>query len=273
MSTGVIRAFSAGWATGFEMLFRNDGRFAKGRLAMTCLLVERPEGLLLVDTGFALSARTDPVGNVGRWFHFMSPVALEVGEAAADRVHAIGKHPEDVTDIVCTNLDVDHVAGLKDFPNARVHASRLEVDEALGSWNPRYHAGCFAHGPRWEKHDLVRQDVLGFPTSRDIFGDGSVVLLGAAGHSKGHVAVALRSEKGHVVHTGDSVYLEDEAREGLAGLGPGMRVLRRLADQDPQEAARTRWLVAALLARLDVTVVTSHDERGLASLAPFPYPL
>lgn len=271
LPNGKIRAFSAGWATSLDKLLRRDGRFRRGRLAMTCLLVERPDGLLLVDTGFALSARTDPVGNVGRWFHFMSPVALEVGEAAADRVRAIGKRPEDVTDIICTHLDVDHVAGLEDFPNARVHAARVEIEDALTSWNPRYHAGCFAHGPRWEKHDLVRQEMLGFPTSRDVFGDGSVVLLGAAGHSKGHVAVALESDGRHVVHTGDSVYLEDEAREGLAGLGAGMRIIRRLADADPVEAARTRWLVAALMAREDVTVVTSHDERGLARLAPFPY--
>ena len=34
-----VRAFSAGWATGFEKLLRRDGRFKKGRLSMTCLLV------------------------------------------------------------------------------------------------------------------------------------------------------------------------------------------------------------------------------------------
>jgi glyoxylase-like metal-dependent hydrolase (beta-lactamase superfamily II) len=203
----------------------------------------------------------------------MSPVALEVGEAAADRVRAIGRHPEDVTDIVCTHLDVDHAAGLKDFPKARVHVSKAELDTALASWHPRYHAACWAHRPLWEKHDLLREETLGFPTARDIFGDGSVVLLGAAGHSKGHVAVAIKTARGYVVHTGDAVYLEDEAREGALGLGAGMRVLRRLSDDDPQAAARIRWLVAALMAREDVTVVTSHDERTLARLAPFPYPI
>jgi len=267
----VIRAFSAGWVSGLERLLRKDGGLRMGRLSMTCLLVEREDGLLLIDTGFAVSAREDPAGNAGRLFHFLSPVAVQVGEAAAERVLAIGRRPEDVTDIICTHLDVDHVAGLRDFPHARVHASRSEIDEALSSWNPRYRHECWAHRPRWEKHDLIRQEVLGFPTSRDVFGDGSVVLLGAAGHSKGHVAVAIRTRKGHVVHTGDAVYLEDEARLGLDGLGRGMRLMRRLVDRDPVEAERTRRLVAALMARDSVLVVTSHDERGLARLAPFPY--
>jgi glyoxylase-like metal-dependent hydrolase (beta-lactamase superfamily II) len=268
-----VRAFSAGWAMGFGPLLRRQGALGRDRLSMTCLLVERADGLLLVDTGFALSARTDPAANVGRLFNFFSPVEVQVGEAAADRVRAIGKRPEDVTDIVCTHLDVDHVAGLRDFPKARVHASRLEIDDALTSWNPRYRQECWAHRPRWERHDLLRQEHVGFPTSRDIFGDGSVVLLGAAGHSKGHVAVALRAGSGHVVHTGDAVYLEDEARHGIAGLGPGLRVMRRLVDRDRDEAERTRFLVATLMARKDALVVTSHDERTLARLAPFPYPV
>lgn len=268
-----IRAFSAGWAMGLDRLFNKGGRLGLGRLSMTCLLVEREEGLLLVDTGFGVLARSDPAESVGRVFNAMSPVELQVGEPACERVLAIGKRPEDVTDIVCTHLDVDHVSGLRDFPNARVHVSRFELKEALSSWNPRYRARCWAHRPHWEKHDLLRQEVLGFPTSRDVFGCGSVVLLGAAGHSKGHVAVAFKTKTGHVVHTGDAVYLEAEAREGVPGLGAGLRVLRRLADRDKEEAERTRRLVASLMARPEVTVITSHDERTLARLAPFPYPI
>ncbi len=271
--SGKVWAFSAGWALGLEKLIRRGGRLRPGRLPMTCLLVERADGLLMVDTGFAASARTAPNENVGRLFQLMSPVAVQVGEAAVDRVRAVGRRPEDVTDIICTHLDVDHVAGLKDFPGARVHAARVEVNDAVGSWDPRYQQRCWAHRPRWEKHDLVRHEVLGFPTSRDVFGDGSVFLLGAAGHSKGHVAVAVKTRSGHTVHTGDAVYLEDEARYGVAGLGPGLRAMRRLVDRDKDEAERTRKLVAGLMADPAVQVVTSHDEWTLARLAPYPYPI
>ncbi|HZV03388.1 MAG TPA: MBL fold metallo-hydrolase [Planctomycetota bacterium] len=268
-----VRAFSAGWITSLSRLLRRDGGLGLARLSMTCLLVERPEGLLLVDTGFAVSARENPRANVGTLFQLMSPISLPVGDAAVERVRAIGRRPEDVTDVVLTHLDVDHAAGLEDFPKARVHVARAELEDALGSWNPRYRHACWAHGARWEKHDLLRQETLGFPTSRDIFGDGSVVLLGAAGHSKGHVAVAVRCGARHVVHTGDAVYLEDEARLGVDGLGPGLRTLRRLVDRDKDEAERTRRLVGSLMANEDATVVTAHDERGLARLAPFPYPI
>jgi len=78
---------------------------------------------------------------------------------------------------------------------------------------------------------------------------------------------------GHVVHTGDSVYLEDEAaRRASAGLGPAMRVMRRLADRDPVEAG------AHALARRGAHGPRGRDGPSRATtnaasrgLAPFPY--
>jgi glyoxylase-like metal-dependent hydrolase (beta-lactamase superfamily II) len=241
---------------------------------MTCLLVEHASGLVLIDAGFARSTRRTPWRNPGVIFNAFARTDLGPGEPAIERLQALGRHPEAVTDIVLTHLDPDHAGGLEDFPRARVHVARAELAAKTEQWwNPRYNAGIFRHGPRFELHDLLRQETLGFALSRDLFGDGAIVLLGAPGHSRGHMAIAVRTAAGHVVHTGDAVYLESEARRGDSGLGPGLRLLRRLVDDDRREQKKTREVVARLLRQDGVTVVTSHDEAGLARLAPFPYPI
>jgi glyoxylase-like metal-dependent hydrolase (beta-lactamase superfamily II) len=42
-------------------------------------------------------------------------------ETAVAQVRALGHDPADVTDIVLTHMDFDHVGGLGDFPQATVH--------------------------------------------------------------------------------------------------------------------------------------------------------
>src|SRR4051812_19565182 len=109
-----------------------------GRLSVTCLLVERPSGLVLIDAGFARSTRTTPWRNPGVLFNAFSPAEVGVGEPAIERVTALGRRPEDVTDIVLTHLDPDHAGGLEDFPRARVHVARAELAaKVAGWWSPR----------------------------------------------------------------------------------------------------------------------------------------
>src|SRR5581483_7309460 len=190
-----------------------------------------------------------------------------------DRVESLGRKIDDVTDVICTHLDHDHAGGLADFPRARVHVLRDEKTRALGLWHPRYQRATFAHRPRFEAHDLGRDELLGFPRSKDVFGDGTVHLIGTPGHSPGHVAVAVRTDRGWIVHLGDAVYLMSELRDGDQGLGPGMRLLRRFSDADHTTARVTQRLLRELESKPGVTLIAAHDERTLDRVPLFPVPI
>ncbi|HET7275278.1 MAG TPA: MBL fold metallo-hydrolase [Longimicrobiaceae bacterium] len=119
-------------------------------LAMRCLLVEHPDGLLLIETGLGNKESEK----------FMNIYGIENSAAAPDpgpdRLHesirAAGFSPSDITTVVNTHLHFDHAGGntYRDeggevqlsFPNARYYVQRGEWEYAHGT-NERTRASYF----------------------------------------------------------------------------------------------------------------------------------
>ena len=106
-------------------------RELRGRLTCTCLLVETPEALVLVDTGFGLRDVADPPGRLSKFFLFLLRPEFREEYTALRQVRRLGYDPRDVRHIVLTHLDFDHAGGLDDFPWATVHMMAVERDYAL----------------------------------------------------------------------------------------------------------------------------------------------
>ena len=171
------------------------------------LLVERPDGLLLVDSGFGADDLADP-RRLGQPFRALTRPVLDPHETAASRIRELGLDPADVTDIVLTHLDLDHAGGIADFPKARVHVHATELQAAR---NPglkergRYVAGQWAHGPEWVAHGEGGDDWFGFGSVTALGND--IVLVPLHGHSRGHQGVAVaRPGGGWLFHAGDGYF-------------------------------------------------------------------
>ena len=171
------------------------------------LLVERAEGLLLVDTGFGTGDLADP-GRLGAPFRALVRPAFDSAETALAQVQRLGHRPEDVTVIAVTHLDLDHAGGLGDFPAARVH---VHADELAAARKPtlrersRYIAAQWAHGPQWVEHREGGEDWFGFPSATVLADD--VVLIPLPGHTRGHSGIGVRREDGTwLLHAGDAFF-------------------------------------------------------------------
>lgn len=175
-----------------------------------CLIVRSGGGVLLVDTGIGLHDIANPVERIGQeaidaaGFQFLPAVT------AVRQLEALGIRPTDVTDIVLTHCDHDHVGGLADFPDAKVHLS-AEEKRSLDSGNPRYSQAQFAHGPNWVTYQDNDSETLGLP-SRQIHSalDADIRLVPLFGHTHGHCGVAIGVDGAWTLHTGDAYYLRDE---------------------------------------------------------------
>lgn len=245
------------------------GRVAPPRIVAHCLLVERPDGLTLVDTGFGRDDIAAP-RRLGRPFVAALRPALIEAETAAAQVVALGQRIGDVTDIVLTHLDLDHAGGLPDFPHARIHVYGAELDAAL---NPalreraRYVPGQWAHGPQWVRHEVAGDDWLGFEAVTALTDD--VLLVPLHGHTRGHCGVAVRRQDGGwLLHAGDA-YFDAGEKETPPHATPGLRLFQRLmAVDDGQRVAnqaRLRELHAARSA--EVTIFSAHDATEYDALA------
>jgi glyoxylase-like metal-dependent hydrolase (beta-lactamase superfamily II) len=207
------------------------------RVATQCLLVETDHGLVLVDTGFGVGDFARPT----RWMRlFMTFLRSprDLAETVVRQVAALGFAPQAVRHIALTHLHLDHAGGLPDFPDALVHVSRTEYERAaLGRGLRRF--GClgahWAHGPGWVLHEPQGKGWYGFPHVEIVAGMAPrILLVGLAGHTRGHCGVAVETEDGWLLHAGDAVPFggpEKETPEWInrLGIGPHTPRLRALA--------------------------------------------
>ena len=175
-----------------------------------CLMVQSEDGVVLVDSGIGMQDVTNPEYRIGAdaidaaGFKFLPEVT------AIRQLKTRGIAASSVTDIVLTHCDSDHVGGLSDFPNARVHVGSEEKDN-LDVGNPRYRPQQFAHEPNWQTYSSNDSDVLGLP-SRQIRASVNVDirLVPLFGHTNGHCGVAINHDGSWILHVGDAYYLRDE---------------------------------------------------------------
>jgi glyoxylase-like metal-dependent hydrolase (beta-lactamase superfamily II) len=198
---------------GARLINGEGSPFGRARLICHCLLVQRGDGLVLIDTGFGLDDMRN-TRQLGLIFDTLFSPQGRSAETAIEQVRALGFQPEDVRDVVATHLDVDHAGGLPDFPDANVHVLSRELDAALHPSlreRERYVAVHWAHGPKWVEHGAGGDHWFGFQSVRILPGvDPEIVLVPLFGHTRGHTGVAVKDGDRWLLHCGDAFFHRGE---------------------------------------------------------------
>jgi glyoxylase-like metal-dependent hydrolase (beta-lactamase superfamily II) len=109
----------AGYCTHPEHIVLKGGRKITCRFPATFGLIEHPQlGCILFDTGYTEYFHTEAKTFPGNIYALVTPVYLKQDETAKSRLEKRGLAAEDVKYIIISHFHADHVAGLKDFPNA-----------------------------------------------------------------------------------------------------------------------------------------------------------
>ena len=200
----MVELLVAGHCVQLERLVRRGGAWRSIEFPSLVAVLAHPEGgVVLYDTGYAPRFQAATAQLPYRLYSALLPVTCEPSDAAVSQLAARGIAVEDVRHVVLSHLHGDHVAGLKDFPQAGI----VVGDRALATeWRIRAAWCNTAHGfvPALLPGDIERRIVgLGAlpvgPTGldgrlrngHDLFGDGSALIIPLPGHVTGHLGLWL----------------------------------------------------------------------------------
>ena len=246
------------------------GRLAPARLVAHCLLIEGDRGLTLVDTGLGTADLAAPAKRLTLPFVKLTRPALDPAETAVSQVRGLGFDAADVSDVVLTHLDLDHVGGIGDFPRASIH---VYADELAAAQHPamaergRYRQVQWAHHPSWVEHASAGEDWFGF-SAVTLLSD-EVLMVPLTGHTRGHCGVAVRRPSGGwFLHAGDSYFFGGEKQTPPA-YSTGLSLFQTLVQRD--KAARLGNQERLRTLNTDhgdeVTMFCAHDAAEFDALA------
>ncbi|MBW8744625.1 MAG: MBL fold metallo-hydrolase, partial [Sphingomonas sp.] len=147
----------------------------------------------------------------------------------------------------------DHTGQAGDFPGAKLLMGKGDIDDMRG---PNAERGAvLAH---WLKEGGALEPVTG---DKDVFGDGSVVMLDMPGHTPGHHALLVKlAHKGYVLLSGDTAHFaENYASNGVPSFN---------SNRADTLASLDRF--KNLAANLHATVIIQHEFADIAKLPAFP---
>jgi N-acyl homoserine lactone hydrolase len=149
---------------------------------------------------------------------------------------AIGVKPAEVRYVAISHCHPDHTGNVDEFPDATIIIQKAEWEYAMALPQKPFSAE--------HKALLIEGD-------KDLFADGSVVLLSTPGHTPGHQSLLVKLPKtGTVLLSGDAVHFESN--------WDNRRVPAFNTDKDQTIASMQR--IAEFLAKEQAKLWINHDK-------------
>ena len=232
-------------------VFSDTGRYAGEHKTLTdsCYLIRHGADYMLWDTGLPatlLGAKIDPAALMSPTLDRDLPSQLKVVGVTPDRIKYLG----------ISHDHFDHTGQMSSFPKSTLLIGKADFD-TLRSGAPAFAVDPSLAAP-WLKGESKADPVTG---DRDVFGDGSVVMLAMPGHTAGETALLVRLPKTRaVLLSGDVAHFEAQVANN--GIPP--------FNTDRADSLASLDRLKAMAATLHATLVVQHDPADVAKLPAFP---
>jgi glyoxylase-like metal-dependent hydrolase (beta-lactamase superfamily II) len=212
----------------------------KLQFVYSCYIIKHDNDYLLWDTGHAMTTPN---------------VAPKV--SIVDQLAKIHVTPEQIKYVGISHYHGDHTGQVASFPKATLLLGTREWD-AISAPKPAEGVN-YKPFEGWIKGEN-KVEPLALGIDKDVFGDGSVIVLRTPGHTPGHSSLLVRLQGGAVILSGDAVHFrENYDTDGV----PAFNFDRA---QTLASIERLKKLVASQKAKL----IIQHDARDVDKLPVLP---
>jgi len=211
-----------------------------------CYLIRHGQDWLLWDTGI-----TDAVAAMPNGLTPSDPRAVtwRRPKTLVSQMQTLGVNPGNIKYVAISHTHPDHIGNVELFPQAMLLVQKAEYDWPSADGTPRFKPD----------HPVTKLE-----GDYDVFGDGSVIILGTPGHTPGHESLLVKLPKtGAVVLSGDAAHFQSNF--------DNRRVPSANFDKDKSIASMQR--LADVAAREHAQLWINHDaaQRGTLKMAPDYY--
>jgi glyoxylase-like metal-dependent hydrolase (beta-lactamase superfamily II) len=211
----------------------------KLQFVYSCYIIKHGNDYLLWDTGHAMTA---------------PKVAPKV--SIVDQLAKINVTPDMIKYVGISHYHADHTGQVASFPKAMLLIGQREWDAITA---PKPAAGVnFQPFEGWIKGE---NKVEPQGSDKDVFGDGSVIVLRTPGHTPGHQSLLVKMPKmGAVIITGDAAHFrENYASDGVP-----------FFNFDRAQTIASVERLKGIQKSLKATVIIQHDKRDIEKLPVLP---
>jgi N-acyl homoserine lactone hydrolase len=217
------------------------------RLVLSCYLIKHGDDYMIWDTGFGMSA--------GR----VAPKTSLV-----DLLSQVNVTPEQIKYVGLSHYHADHVGQVNSFPKATLLIGKGDWDILSGPKLPpsvRRPPGDVVNPEPFVNWISRGGSVEPLLLDKDVFGDGTVIMLNAPGHTPGHHVLLVKLPRtGNVLLSGDLAHFREIYDNNVV---PSFNTSRA-------ETLASIDRVKQIAAHLKATVIIQHDPRDVDKLPAFP---
>jgi len=224
------------------------------RMPVPCFLIVHPRGTLMWDVGVIPDGVVEAQANKAS-ANVNPTVAAVVTRTLKSQLAEVGYSPSDITYVAISHAHIDHTANLNSFAGSTWLTRAAERDFMWAENNPRVNPSFYTTLKNG-KTVVVDKDEY------DVFGDGSVIMKAAPGHTPAHQVLILKlARTGPVMLSGDLYHYPEE------------RTFKR-APPDNEfnvgQSAASRRVIEEYLAKTKTPLWIEHDYDFITKLKKSP---
>ncbi len=230
---------------------------ATTNMSIACYLVVHPKGTLIWDTGAVPDTNINSE-NQGKRYHLVlknTDRYVTLGKTLKSQLAEAGYSPTGITYLAHSHYHYDHTANSNDFASATWLVRQVERDAMFAENPPDMVQRSTFDALGRAKTIIIKTDEY------DVFGDRTVVIKSAPGHTPGHQVLLVKlAKKGPVLLSGDLYHYPEE------------RTLDRLPtfDADPPQNRKTRASLDTYVKNNRAELWIQHDFKANAALKKGP---